>query len=775
MARSGGALVGALRVTLGLDSAQFEAGTKRAKQIAKRDAIDIQRTFDGLKTTALTAFAALGGAELIAASKRALDYSDAIADLSDRTGASTKVIQEFRYAAQMSGSDVGTADAALEKFTRTLGLAQSGSQTQAKLFRELGVTSGDFETAFRQTLDGLEKLPSVSERNAVALQIFGKSAGTLTALLGQGTRGYDELAAAARDLGVVLEDSVIRNAGQANDKLDQMKMILDAQFASAIAQNAGAVVTLGNAFMTMTDGVLQAINAIRGWKQIYDTEGLGAALFATGDQAISVTTRQGRANRAEANARRAEANVAEQQRIYRETGGRAGNPTQAQKEAARLRAEANKVFQTELQGVLAERRAARTRAKIGAGDLPAPKASGGRSGSKAKPQRDRSQEYLDRYNDDLDRLTQGELRGRIRLSTSTTERADLELQLIQIEKEAYDRAIDQRFADKELTEAQWRKLKLGNAYNASLEQEIVTRERDEDLAQQDLNLRRASLTIENELLRGASQMARTAAERRAIELKMLDNQYELERLSLEAIILSQTANEDQKREAQRRKDALPALKAQDVAAVNRGTLGPLAEYMDRLPRSAEELNEAYQRVAADGLGSLTDGLADVIAGTRSLGDVFSNVANSIIADLLRIQIQKAITGALSKALGGLFGAGGLTTATAQGGVTDFLNSYTPSSLPDLPRFAKGGSFIAGGMPGIDKNVLSIGGIPHARVSMGERIDVSPANQRGPVVQLVVGEGQMFEPRVTGISGGVSVQTVRQNNQAQAFRQTRRIG
>ncbi|MGT2515128.1 hypothetical protein ACVOMT_13670 [Sphingomonas panni] len=43
-------------------------------------------------------------------------------------------------------------------------------------------------------------------------------------------------------------------------------------------------------------------------------------------------------------------------------------------------------------------------------------------------------------------------------------------------------------------------------------------------------------------------------------------------------------------------------------------------------------------------------------------------------------------------------------------------------------------------------------------------------QRGAVVQLVVGEGQIFEPRVQSISGNVSVQTVRGNNTRAAMSQ-----
>ena len=46
---------------------------------------------------------------------------------------------------------------------------------------------------------------------------------------------------------------------------------------------------------------------------------------------------------------------------------------------------------------------------------------------------------------------------------------------------------------------------------------------------------------------------------------------------------------------------------------------------------------------------------------------------------------------------------------------------------------------------------------------------------GTVVQLVVGEGQMFEPRVQGISGSVSVETISASNRTSALRGRQRLG
>jgi hypothetical protein len=45
----------------------------------------------------------------------------------------------------------------------------------------------------------------------------------------------------------------------------------------------------------------------------------------------------------------------------------------------------------------------------------------------------------------------------------------------------------------------------------------------------------------------------------------------------------------------------------------------------------------------------------------------------------------------------------------------------------LPGFATGGSITVGGHGGIDRNLLSLNGLPIARVSYGERINISNDN------------------------------------------------
>jgi lambda family phage tail tape measure protein len=105
----------------------------------------------------------------------------------------------------------------------------------------------------------------------------------------------------------------------------------------------------------------------------------------------------------------------------------------------------------------------------------------------------------------------------------------------------------------------------------------------------------------------------------------------------------------------------------------------LEQYRD----ATRDLNKSLQDVAVGGLRNLEDALLGVMTGTMTVKDAFRSMAVSIIQDLIRIQIQRSITGPLADALGGLFGGGVRTTGGNLG-----------SGLR-VPGMAIGGSVSAG--------------------------------------------------------------------------------
>lgn len=172
----------------------------------------------------------------------------------------------------------------------------------------------------------------------------------------------------------------------------------------------------------------------------------------------------------------------------------------------------------------------------------------------------------------------------------------------------------------------------------------------------------------------------------------------------------------------------------------------LAEWSKTIPslkRKNDELSDSFAQMTQDisySLRSLADGVRD--------------------GDWLDV-MQGALDIALRLADAGVFGSG------AQ------ANVRSAPSFGGLPGFATGGSFRVGGASGIDKNLVAF------RATRGEMVDIRRPGQRaqgdGAIVQLVVGEGQMFEPRVAGISGAVSVQTVTANDRRGSLRRRQYYG
>ena len=80
--------------------------------------------------------------------------------------------------------------------------------------------------------------------------------------------------------------------------------------------------------------------------------------------------------------------------------------------------------------------------------------------------------------------------------------------------------------------------------------------------------------------------------------------------------------------------------------------------------AAKEVEANMAKAAMNGVKRLEDSLLDVISGAKSAKEAFKDMARSIISDLIRIMIQRSITGPLANALGGFFSP---TGAKAIGG------------------------------------------------------------------------------------------------------------
>jgi methyl-accepting chemotaxis protein len=80
-----------------------------------------------------------------------------------------------------------------------------------------------------------------------------------------------------------------------------------------------------------------------------------------------------------------------------------------------------------------------------------------------------------------------------------------------------------------------------------------------------------------------------------------------------------------------------------------------ADALRKYSESAKEVEANLQTAALNGLRQLETGLVSIIDGTKDAKTAFKDMARSIVNDLLKIAIQKSITGPLGDAFGSMFG------------------------------------------------------------------------------------------------------------------------
>lgn len=229
-------------------------------QATEKDASGLKSTLSGLwdvvKAGAAVMMATVGAIVAIGAAVGGLVFSSAsaggaLADMSAQTGISTTRLQELSYIGDQVGTSLDTITGANAKLIRSMASAQYGLGTQAQAFRELKIkvtdANGDLrdsQTVFAEALDALNKIQNPAERDALAMQIFGKSAQELNPLIKAGSGELAALAEQAHKVGAVMSEDTVNGLEAFDDTLASLKAGLK-----------GTLGTLAAAFLPAFQGI----------------------------------------------------------------------------------------------------------------------------------------------------------------------------------------------------------------------------------------------------------------------------------------------------------------------------------------------------------------------------------------------------------------------------------------------------------------------------------------------------------------------------------------
>lgn len=240
--------------------------------------------------TAVTAAATAAAKALVDCAVGGAEFADEILTLSTQTGVSTQTLQEWGYAAELIDVSLDTMTSALTKTTRLLGSYAEGNASAVENLDRLGVAATnadgslrDSEDVFFDIVDALGEIDNETERDALAMELLGKSAQDLNPLIEAGAdqlRAYGE---EAHDAGYVLDDETLEAFGDFDNQLRRLnagttaaKNALGTVLLPILDQLAGEGVELLGEFSNAVldaDGDVEQIGAIVGEMipQIIDT------------------------------------------------------------------------------------------------------------------------------------------------------------------------------------------------------------------------------------------------------------------------------------------------------------------------------------------------------------------------------------------------------------------------------------------------------------------------------------------------------------------------
>lgn len=180
-------------------------------------------------TGALAAGVAAGTAALVDMTREGATYADTVLTMSTNTHIGTDELQAYMYAAELVDVSVDTMTSSMARNVRSMSSAADGTGAVAEAYAALGVAVTDSEGNLRDSqevywelIDALGQVESDTERDALSMQIFGRSAQDLNSLIAVGSEGMAEYAAQAEDAGAILSGDTLGAFGEFDDVMQQL-------------------------------------------------------------------------------------------------------------------------------------------------------------------------------------------------------------------------------------------------------------------------------------------------------------------------------------------------------------------------------------------------------------------------------------------------------------------------------------------------------------------------------------------------------------------------
>lgn len=222
---AGNAVIGALRIVLGADTASLETGLKSA-------AVKIG-VFAGVSIAAGEAIGrAIGGTvrSIATAIPETINGFDSLAKQSQKIGIPVEQLSALSLAADLSDVSMEQLGKGVGKLAKTMVEAAAKPTSEAaNAFRTLGISATNADGSLKAPSETLTEIAGKFEglkdgagKTAVSMALFGRAGADLIPMLNSGSAGLAEMVMEARQLGLVISTETAKSAEAFNDNLTRL-------------------------------------------------------------------------------------------------------------------------------------------------------------------------------------------------------------------------------------------------------------------------------------------------------------------------------------------------------------------------------------------------------------------------------------------------------------------------------------------------------------------------------------------------------------------------
>lgn len=188
--------------------------------------------------------------------------ADELRTLAQQTGFSVEELQKFQYASDLVDVSLDDMVSATTKLKKSVSGGSKELQSLGVKTKKADGTFRDINDIFYDTLEALGKIDNETERDALAMAIFGKSADSLAGIVDDGGAALKALGQEAEDMGLIMSGETVDGLNDVNDEIDKLKAQGVAVLAQTGAKALEALTPVLEKVLVFIGGILEKISEL---------------------------------------------------------------------------------------------------------------------------------------------------------------------------------------------------------------------------------------------------------------------------------------------------------------------------------------------------------------------------------------------------------------------------------------------------------------------------------------------------------------------------------